>query len=78
MVCEESTCMEQERRAAGLTGVRFLYYHCPNCGMNDIFVDILPLPGETVEDFEKRREEMETVVRQLHADRVEAVVTPLP
>jgi hypothetical protein len=67
--------MEAERKAAGLTGVRFVSYHCPDCGTNDIFVDILPLPGEAVEDFEHRRNEMEEVVRQLHADRAEAVVT---
>jgi hypothetical protein len=71
---EESRNLEQERRAAGLEGVRFLYYHCPGCGTNDIFVDILPRPGESPKDFRARRDEMEAVVRGLPHDQAEAVV----
>jgi len=73
---EESRNMEAERKAAGLEGVRFLYYRCPDCGMNDIFVDILPRPGESPEDFQVRRDEMEVVVRRLHGEQAEAVVVP--
>ena len=69
--------MEAERKAAGLTGVRFLYYRCPGCGINDIFVDILPQPAESPEDFQQRRDEMEAVVRRLHAEGTEAVVVPV-
>ena len=54
-----------------------LYLHCPACGMNDIFVAILPLETEFAEDYEARREAMEKVVRGLHAPDVEAVVVPL-
>jgi hypothetical protein len=75
---EESRNMEAERKAAGLEGIRFLYYHCAGCGMNDIFVDILPLATESDDNFQKRRSDMERVVRQLHADRVETVVMPIP
>src|SRR5689334_22545151 len=71
---EESRNMESERKAAGLEGVRFLYYHCPACQMNDIFVDILPLPEEPADDFWQRRNEREKVVRQLDAEEEEAVV----
>jgi hypothetical protein len=74
---EETGNMEAERQANGLEGVKFLYFHCPTCGMNDIFVAILPLPTEFVPDFEARREAMEKVVRNLHAENVEAVVVPL-
>jgi hypothetical protein len=74
---EESKGMEAERKAAGLEGVRFLYYHCPACEFDDIFVDILPCEGESPEDFHKRRDEMEAVVRQLNADRAAAVVVPV-
>jgi hypothetical protein len=74
---EESRNMEAERKASGLTGVRFLYYHCPGCGINDIFVDILPLQGESPEDFQARRDAMEEVVRRLHAEGTEAVVVPV-
>lgn len=74
---EESTDMEAERRAAGLEGIRFLYYRCPGCGTNDIFVDILPLPGESPDDFRARRDQMEEVVRGLPRDQAEAVVVPV-
>lgn len=75
---DDSRGMERERKAAGLEGVRFLYYHCPSCGTDDIFVDVLPLDGESAQDFQRRREELEAVVRRLHAEgrpgSVEAVV----
>ncbi|HJZ91224.1 MAG TPA: hypothetical protein VKE40_10150 [Gemmataceae bacterium] len=70
---EESRNMEAERKAAGLEGVRFLYYRCP-CGMDDIFVDVLPRDDEFAEDFERRRAAMEAVVRRLHADHANARV----
>ena len=68
--------MEAERKAAGLSGVRFLYYHCPGCGTDDIFVDVLPLPGETHDEYIERRDAMEATVRELHTEpvRAEAVV----
>ncbi|HEY1380124.1 MAG TPA: hypothetical protein VGF55_25195 [Gemmataceae bacterium] len=65
----ETEGMEAERAAAGLEGIRFLYYACPACGKADIFVGILPLEGERPEDFTRRRAEMEAVVRRLHAER---------
>jgi len=74
---EETSNMESQRKASGLEGVKFLYFHCSACGMNDIFVAILPLPTEFVPDYEARRDAMEKVVRDLHADGVEAVVVPL-
>ena len=74
---EETGNLEAQRKAAGLEGVTFLYFHCPACGMDDIFVAILPLATEFAEDYEARRAAMEKVVRGLHADGVEAVVVPL-
>lgn len=74
---EETRNMEAERKASGLEGVKFLYFHCPGCGMDDIFVAVVPLETEFVEDFEARRDAMEQVVRGLHADHVAAVVVPL-
>jgi len=71
--------MEAERKAAGLEGVRFLYFNCP-CGMADIFVDVVPRHDEFAEDFEARRSAMEAAVRRLHGDgpvaRVVAVQPP--
>ncbi len=72
---EESKGMEAERKALGLQGVRFLYYNCSDCGYADIFVDVHPVIGEPAERFRQRRLELESTVRQLHADHVEVVVT---
>ena len=72
---EESQGMEAERKALGLQGVRFLYYNCNGCGYADIFVDIHPVVGETRDAFRQRRWELESTVRQLHAERVEVVLT---
>jgi hypothetical protein len=69
--------MEAERRAAGLAGVRFLYYHCPGCGTDDIFVDVLPRDGESADEYRTRRDEMEETARRLHSDAVEVVVVPV-
>jgi len=75
---DESKNLEADRKAAGLVGVRFLYYTCPACRTADIFVDILPVAGEPDEAFHRRRDEMEAVVRRLHDEAgdgtVEAVV----
>ena len=72
---EESKGMEAERKALGLQGVRFLYYNCAGCGYADIFVDVHPVLGEPAAAFRQRRQELESAVRQLHAERVEVVVT---
>ena len=74
---EESREMGAKRRAAGLEGVRFLYYGCPQCGTNDIFVDVLPRAGEPPEDFEARRREMEEIAQGLPRDVAEVVVVPV-
>ena len=74
---EETDNLEAGRKATGLEGVTFRYFRCPACGMDDIFVAVLPLATEFAEDYEARREAMEKVARGLHADGVEAVVVPL-
>jgi hypothetical protein len=74
-VKEESKGMEAERKALGLEGVRFLYYHCSRCGHADIFVDLHPLDGESVENFTKRRDELEAAIQQFHADNVGVTLT---
>ena len=74
---EDTGNLEVERKANGLEGVNFLYFHCASCGMDDIFVAVLPRETEFAEDYEARREEMERVVRGFHADHVAAVVVPL-
>ena len=74
---EETGNLEAQRRVHGLEGIKFVYFRCPACGMDDIFVAILPLETEFAEDYEARRDAMEKVVRGLHDDNVAAVVVPL-
>ena len=74
---EETQNLEAQRKATGLEGVKFRYFHCPACGMDDIFVAVLPRETEFAEDYEARRAAMERVVRGLHAENVATVVVPL-
>src|SRR5437773_5202785 len=55
---EESRGMEAERRAFGLEGVRFLYYHCPDCHTDDIFIDLHSLEDESPYGFQQRRADL--------------------
>jgi hypothetical protein len=71
---EQSRGMEAERHAYGLEGVHFLYYRCPDCGFDDIFVDVHPLEGESDEDFRRRRDELDAAARRVDAPRVEIVL----
>jgi hypothetical protein len=74
---EESKGMEAQRKAAGLEGVRFLYYRCPVCEKDDIFVDVLPRPDETPEKYRVRKDAMEDAARTMHSEQVEVVVNPV-
>jgi hypothetical protein len=73
---EETRKMEEERQASGIEGVRFAYYRCP-CGIDEIFVDIVPMDSEFFEDLEHRYNEMKAVVGRLQTERVKAVVVPI-
>jgi hypothetical protein len=68
--CEESKGMEAERKAQGLVGMLFRYYYCTACGNADIFLDVRPAVGESDESFRHRKEELEVVVRHIHAEGV--------
>ena len=74
LVRDASRNMEADRKAAGLEGVRFLYYQCP-CGIADVFVDVLPRDDELAADFDGRVAAMAEAVRRIHADGVAAQVT---
>lgn len=73
-VKDETKHMEAERRALGLEGVRFLYYRCPVCSCEDVFLDLIPLDGETEEQFTSRRQDLQAKVRKLHGADVEVVL----
>jgi hypothetical protein len=71
---EESKNMEADRKRLGLEGVRFLYYTCPGCNRDDIFLDIHHLEGESAEEFQARRDALEAAVRQTDAERVAVTI----
>jgi hypothetical protein len=70
----ESREMEAQRKELGLKGVLFRYYTCSACGFADIFVDVLPLEGESEEAFHQRKQELEQTIRDLHGERVEVIL----
>jgi hypothetical protein len=67
---QESLGMEAERKALGLESVLFRYSYCSACGKGDIFLDIYPLAGESDEDFRRRRDELEAIIRDIHPEGV--------
>jgi hypothetical protein len=77
-VKEESRGMEEDRKALGLEGVRFLYFACPACGQADLFIDLHSLKGETKELFRARRAGLEAAIREVKAEDTEIVLTEKP
>ena len=66
--------IESERKASGVDGVLFRCYTCAHCGVDNLFVDIHPLEGESDEAFRRRRQELEATVQQLHPAGTEVVL----
>lgn len=71
----ESDGLESERKAAGLHGVRFRYYTCPSCNHHQICVDVRPLRGESARQLKQRRDELESVIRDVQSDEVALVLS---
>lgn len=71
---EDSKELEAERKAQGLEGVLFRYYTCSGCGHADIFVDVRSLEGESEEAFLRRRDELESTVKDLEGEGVNVVL----
>jgi hypothetical protein len=71
---EESRGLEADRKAARLQGVHFFDYRCPACGNEDIFLDLVRLDGESAEQFEARKAELEATARRVRAERLAVVV----
>lgn len=61
----ESQEMEAARRAGGLDGLRFLYYNCPQCGHDNIFLEVAQLPGETGQIFRERQKSLTRAVQEV-------------
>jgi hypothetical protein len=66
--------LEADRRSAGLEGVRFRYYLCGECDTANIFVDVLPLEGESDEALQRRWDELEESVGPMRGEDVRVVV----
>jgi hypothetical protein len=73
-VLEESQNLEADRKAARLDGVHFFDYRCPECGNEDVFLDVVRLDGESAEEFEARKAELEETARRIRAERLGVVV----
>jgi hypothetical protein len=73
-VREESRNLEADRKATRLDGVHFYDYRCPACGNEDVFLDVVRLGGESAEEFEARKAELEATARLVRAERLGVVV----
>lgn len=73
---EESRSLEADRKAARLQGVHFFDYRCPACGNEDVFLDVVRIDGESDEEFQARKAELETAAEQARTDWLEVVVVP--
>jgi hypothetical protein len=71
---ERTAALEAERYAAGLEGVLFRYYACPRCDEAVIFVDIVPLLGESDEALLRRYVELGSDLGDLHGDGISVVL----
>jgi hypothetical protein len=65
----ESQRMEAARVSLGLGGVCFRYFTCPQCGHDHVFLEIGPLPGESRQDLEGRKEDLTHAVQRVRALR---------
>lgn len=73
-VKDESKGLEADRKAAGLKGVYFHDYRCPDCGTEAVFLDVSRLDGETDGEYRSRRETLEAGVKRVQAEAIEVVV----
>jgi hypothetical protein len=74
-LCKEvSRAIEAQRRSSGVEGISFYCYTCSECGLDNLFVDIRPLEGETEEEFHCRRNELEEAAQELAPAGAEVVL----
>jgi hypothetical protein len=78
-LCKDVTKnLEAQRTASGIEGVLLRVYTCSDCARDDVFVDVCPLPGESREDYDRRKYELETLVRQLPTGDADVVLAERP
>jgi len=57
--------MEAERASLDLKGVQFRYYSCPHCGHDNLFLEVVQLPGETFRDRLTRKQALTVAAQDL-------------
>jgi hypothetical protein len=78
-LCKDvSKNVEAQRMASGVEGVHFAVYTCSRCAKDDVFVDVVPLPGESGEAFQRRKQELERLVGQLPKSDANVVLAERP
>lgn len=66
--------IEAQRKTAHVEGLHFRCYACAQCGFDNLFVDLHPVPGESDEEYRRRKHDLEEFVRQLHPEGAEIVL----
>jgi len=64
--------------ARGVEGVAFRIYTCPRCQKDDLFVDVCPLPGESIDAFHQRKRDLERLIEELPSSDADVVVAARP
>jgi len=78
-LCKDvSKNVEAERMARGVEGVAFRIYTCPRCQKDDLFVDVCPLPGESIDAFHQRKRDLERLIEELPSSDADVVVAARP
>ena len=65
MLLHEIAQMESASRAIALAGLRFLYYNCPQCGHDNMFIELVQLQGESCQEMRCRKRSLEHAVQDL-------------
>jgi hypothetical protein len=74
LLVRECLNMEEARVSSGLEGVRFRYYSCPRCGEDHVFLEVVPLPGETGQDVRGRKAALTRATGEVRAFRTRVLV----
>lgn len=74
LLVRECLGMEEARVSSGLEGVRFRYYTCPRCGEDHVFLEVVPLPGETGQDVRRRKTALARAAQEVRAFRTRVLV----
>jgi DNA-directed RNA polymerase subunit RPC12/RpoP len=78
-LCKDiSKTVEAQRLAGGVEGVAFRVYTCPRCEKDDLFVDVTPLPGESIEAFHQRKEQVESLIHEIPPSDADIVIAERP